>query len=119
MVLGTWLVGLSLRISDLRLIIGVQSGLPLQANLQSYARHHVMKDALAAAYAATPRGVIDHCSYEPFQVYSRVAVQEMTWTSTSVLTPPPPLRLCSVSPPSHLRSFPVHLMLGVPLPNLC
>lgn len=53
-----------------------------EANLQSYARYHVMKDALAAAYAATPKGAIDYYSYEPFQVYSRVAVQEMTWTST-------------------------------------
>ena len=50
-----------------------------EANIQSYAKYFVMKDALAAAYGSTP---IDYYSYEPFQVYGRGAVQQMAWVST-------------------------------------
>ena len=52
-----------------------------EANIQSYAKYFVMKDALAAAYAATERGAIDYYSYEPFQVYGRGAVPMMRWVS--------------------------------------
>ena len=52
-----------------------------EANIQSYAKYFVMKDALAAAYAAAERGEIDYYSYEPFQVYGRGAVPMMRWVS--------------------------------------
>jgi alpha-galactosidase len=51
-----------------------------EANLQSYAKYHVMKDALDSAYAF--RGGVDYYSFEPFQVYNGVAIQEMGWTAT-------------------------------------
>ena len=50
-----------------------------EANIQSYAKYFVMKDALAVAYAgSTP---IDYYSYEPFQVYGNDAVRQMAWVS--------------------------------------
>ena len=54
-----------------------------EANIQSYAKYFVMKDALAAAYGAVSGapGGIDYYSYEPFQVYGPGAVQQMAWVS--------------------------------------
>ena len=47
-----------------------------EANIQSYAKYFVMKDALDAAYG--PNGV-DYYSFEPFQVYGPGAVEQMRW----------------------------------------
>ena len=44
-----------------------------EANIQSYAKYSVMKDALAAQ----PGGGLDYYSYEPFQVYGVGAVQQV------------------------------------------
>jgi alpha-galactosidase len=52
-----------------------------EANIQSYAKYFVMKDALAAAYEAEGKA-IDYYSYEPFQVYTSIAVPEMGWTAS-------------------------------------
>eukprot|EP00040_Diaphanoeca_grandis_P031936 m.192325 g.192325 ORF g.192325 m.192325 type:complete len:645 (-) comp32461_c0_seq1:111-2045(-) len=52
-----------------------------EANIQSYQKYFVMKDALAAAYGSRGK-TIDYYSYEPFQVYVSDAVPQMTWTST-------------------------------------
>lgn len=52
-----------------------------EANIQSYAKYHVMKDALAAAYANADVE-LDYYSYEPFQVYNSLAIEQMTWTAT-------------------------------------
>jgi hypothetical protein len=49
-----------------------------EANIQSYAKYFVMKDALAAA----PGGGLDYYSYEPFQIYGAGAVPQMAWVST-------------------------------------
>ena len=46
-----------------------------EANIQSYAKYFVMKDALAEA------GGIDYYSYEPFQVYAHGAVPQMAWVA--------------------------------------
>ena len=50
-----------------------------EANIQSYAKYFVMKDALAAAYAASD--AIDYYSFEPFQTYALDAVRQMSWVS--------------------------------------
>ena len=47
-----------------------------EANIQSYAKYFVMKDALAAA------GGLDYYSFEPFQIYGAGAVEQMAWVST-------------------------------------
>jgi alpha-galactosidase len=47
-----------------------------EANIQSYAKYFVMKDALAAASAN-----MDYYSYEPFQVYGPGAVPQMAWVA--------------------------------------
>ena len=49
-----------------------------EANIQSYVKYFVMKDALAAA----PGGGLDYYSYEPFQVYAADAVPQMAWVSS-------------------------------------
>lgn len=46
-----------------------------EANIQSYAKYHVMKDALAAA------GGLDYYSFEPFQIYAAAAVPQMAWVA--------------------------------------
>jgi alpha-galactosidase len=48
-----------------------------EANIQSYVKYFVMKDALEAA----PGGGLDYYSYEPFQIYAAGAVEQMVWVS--------------------------------------
>jgi hypothetical protein len=48
-----------------------------EANIQSYVKYFVMKDALDAA----PGGGLDYYSYEPFQIYAAGAVEQMSWVS--------------------------------------
>ena len=48
-----------------------------EANIQSYVKYFVMKDALAAA----PGGGLDYYSYEPFQIYGAGAVPQMAWVA--------------------------------------
>jgi alpha-galactosidase len=48
-----------------------------EANIQSYSKYFVMKDALAAA----PGGGLDYYSFEPFQIYAAGAVEQMAWVS--------------------------------------
>ena len=49
-----------------------------EANIQSYQKYFVMKDALAAAYGKLGKSV-DYYSYEPFQVYAHDAIPQMSW----------------------------------------
>jgi hypothetical protein len=79
-----------------------------EANIQSYAKYFVMKDALDAAYSnsrsrstgggdggggdgvgggsgdgsgGSAGGAIDYYSYEPFQVYGQDAISQMSWVA--------------------------------------